>query len=356
MQLATVVSSNSYSGDIVVASDTPGSALVIGSFSGARSGAFVQARIWAWTPDAASLLVELSQGRPGDNLEEQCDNLFVVRGYGARPLTDNGPGSILDEEALLLSSAGRGVFYLSGTTLHNVSPDDVDRSFGLPSCEWKPQLTVLSPDEDRLAFDCVQFPGSDVLTYNIAVADLQAGTLSFTEVERANLPSIGLTWTAPHHLLLALAEDTASPTDKGRILLRDGIVGATGITFKPRVETSYRTEWVVPAASFSPDGNWLLSVGDANTAPAPYNTFLIDSHSGATTKLPWPVVNADAPTLAFPLWLRGPRPRVLMWQDEHLYDVDLLSPSRTDLGAIPRVDGSPNGNFVVVPTPVGLGG
>jgi RNA polymerase sigma-70 factor, ECF subfamily len=356
MQLATVVQSNAYSGDIVVAGERPGSALVIGSFSGARLGAFVDAKVWAWTSDASSVLVELSQAGSDGADEERCENLFVVRGYGVTPITDNGPGSVLDEAALILSSTGHGVFYLSGTTLHSVSADDSDRSFNLPGCEWRPQLTVVSPDGNSIAFDCVQFPGSDVLIYNIGVADLQAGTLTLTQLQRANQPSIGMTWTGPRSLLIALAEDTASPADKGRILLRDGVVGATGVTFKPRVASTYRTEWLVPAASFSPDGNWLLSVGDADTAPDPYNTFLINTHTGATRKLPWPVVNDRAPTLAFPMWLTGRRPRVLMMEDEHLYEVDLLAPSRTDLGAIPRVEGGPNANFVVVPTPVGVGG
>ena len=84
-------------------------------------------------------------------------------------------------------------------------------------------------------------------------------------------------------------------------------------------------------------GCWLLVRGDVNTDSGD-PTYRIDTATGRSTKLPWPVVSdswfwnslGGVPAVT---WLEG-NDRVLAADGETLYEVDLPQLERTEVGSV----------------------
>ncbi|MEZ0241135.1 MAG: hypothetical protein ACAH65_10085, partial [Chloroflexota bacterium] len=82
---------------------------------------------------------------------------------------------------------------------------------------------------------------------------------------------------------------------------------------------------------------WALVQGDGNVPAATwFPTYAVDTETGVATKLPWTVVH-DATEPSNVAWLAAPG-HLLYEEDRALYEVDLATMTRTEVGAIPASD------------------
>ena len=331
-RVAIAYEEGSKSGSLVVADSIPGSARVVADFTGQQIEDVTGVRVLGWSSSGDQLLVLASHsGRDKPATEASCDNLFVVATDGSRAIaiTDNGPGQRID--AATLSPGGRLVAYVRDFVLHVVNVDAVSGDpvqIPIGGCSLPPSELDWSPDEQHLAFVCGR---------SVAVFDNRVPTISYTAFDANGRTPMTLSWLDNGALVLAWGDDGPG-IGSGPVLIVDLSAGNVARTLKIRTSTQHKTEWVLGRPSFSPDRSWLLVQGDGGVASAYFPTYLVDTHSGATTKLPWPVLTQlaqlDAPTA----WLPGPRPRVIVWDSGQIVELDLVAQTRTSIGPAPAWD------------------
>ena len=90
--------------------------------------------------------------------------------------------------------------------------------------------------------------------------------------------------------------------------------------------------------TLSPDGRWLLARGDTDVPDSGNPTYRIDTTTGQSTKLRWPVVGESwfwngLAGLASVTWLDG-NDRVLAADGSKLYEIDVAQLTRTEVGSV----------------------
>ena len=96
----------------------------------------------------------------------------------------------------------------------------------------------------------------------------------------------------------------------------------------------------------SPDGRWLLILGDGLDNPLPYSpTYIVNTVTGATSRPEFGVLTelgfygreAMYTRLPGAVWLAG-NDRVLAAEEGTIYEVDLLGLERAPVGSVPAHD------------------
>jgi hypothetical protein len=338
-RMAAVLFESDSAGAIVVVGPA-GKSTVIATFTGTDFTAhelYSWVTVSDWSSDGAFVLV--TTGHRLVNGLVACDNLWLVSASGSsvEKLTDNGPRVQIDAAAFASTSAsvayfqhdyGSQSFAPNPATLNFVVDGTAGAPISMSGCPLSlasPRL-VWSPDDNRVAILCAD---------SVGIVDV--GTRYFTTmpiVGQGRWP-LALKWTSATSLILAATDGHPSPsalpvleggdTGNGPIVIEDVDINKDEVT--DRVSSDYQTTWNIEAATFSPDGRWLIAVDGLNSA-----TYLIDTESGASTKLPWPHLwqhLGDGPVV----WLPGSSPRVIGTDlvnngPEYVFVYDLLGGKR----------------------------
>jgi hypothetical protein len=287
----------------------------------------------AWSTDGDAILINaghLDQFEP----ERNCSDLFLVRadGSGVTRLTHNGAG--IWSNAASISPNGKQVARVAGGDLQLIEVDGARAGLPLASCFNTEGPVRWSPDGTWLLLVC---------SNGVFVIDLvgerphlygpPAGPESEGSLPRDSLP-LAAAWMPDGQSVVAVtANDGASqlgPLQIVQVKRDDGTPTA-------RVATEASTEWVLGTATMSPDARWVLLQGDGNVPTDTwFPTYAVNTSTGDATKLPWTVIhdsNGPSPVS----WLA--EPGLFLYEDlEALYEVDLSTMTRTEVGAIPASD------------------
>jgi len=160
-----------------------------------------------------------------------------------------------------------------------------------------------------------------------------AGPESAGSLPRGSLP-LAAAWTADSQSIIAVtAQEGLSqlgPLKIVEIKRADGTPTAS-------VATEATTEWVVGTATMSPDARWVLVQGDGNVATDSwFPTYAVNTSTGEATKLPWTVLH-DSTGPSPVSWLAAPG-TFLYEEAQALFEVDLATMTRVEVGAIPASD------------------
>jgi Tol biopolymer transport system component len=283
-----------------------------------------------WSADGYELLV--SAGHVSSSLvEASCSDLYIVRYEDSRVIVSEVTGDPSGNGAASGASTGNGlpgraeegavspdgslVAYFESGELWLVDVHDRGSLQGLDRCRDHLGTPRWSPDGTHLFALC---EGS------IVVADTSEFTSGSLSVERFSGPRGALLltagWAADSRSILTVAAVTgkalSSPLE---IIAFDAASGAG----TERAVTLTQTQWVLGPAAMSPDGRWALLQGN--------DTYALDIATGEATNLPWIVFSAARDTVA---WL--PDGNTFLYADSGtLYEIDLASMTRTEVGAIP---------------------
>jgi hypothetical protein len=327
-RIAMALEDNAESGTIVIADPVRGDLRVVATFTGDELDWEGRVQVLSWSPDGQSLLVLALSSSNGD-AARNCGNLFVVQADGSavRSVTDLGPGQVAGGGAF--SPSGASVAYTLDGMLHVETlaggsiAVPVICSFIFGELHW-------SADEQRILVMC----GAQLL-----VVDLDAGTRRYGAVGPGPLDA---RWTSNDQAIVVAVGDEAPGLVGGPLTILD--VDPVDMSIATRVRSDASTEWVLGRPSLSPDNRWLLVQGDGNVSDIPYYpTYLVDTATGATTKLPWPVMSDWSNRgdifgrLPLVTWLAG-NDKVLTADQGTLYEVDLRSIMRTAVGSVPAAD------------------
>jgi hypothetical protein len=326
-RIAMALEESDSGGSIVVSDPSRDDLQVVATFTGEDVRADSRVQVRSWSPDGHSLLVYALSWSNFDD-DRNCGDLFLVKADGTdvQRLTDYGPGEVA--EAAVFSPSMRSAAYTlyPDHSLHVVTLAGGSQAIPI-ACRLLVGALRWAPDEQRILVQCEQ---------SIVVVDLAEGQGDTV----ARVGPLDARWTADAEGIVAALGDVEPGLEGGPLSIVDVDPANHGVT--TRVYSSVSTEWVLGVPSLSPDGRWLLVEGDGNVTGLPYYpTYLVDTSTGATTKLPWPVMTdgVDDPRRRDPrvTWLPG-NDRVLTVQEGILYEVDLRAITRTRVGAVPALD------------------
>ena len=329
-RIAIAYEDSTTTGSLVVADSRPGSARVVGDFTGEEIQDVNGVRVLGWSSTGDRLLLLASQSSSAvPPTGGTCDNLYLITADGTSGIsvTDNGPGQTV--AAAALSPSGSRVAYAQGADLHVFDADGgTNVDIPLTRCPFAPSQLDWAADATRVAFVCGPF---------VAIADISRRTVDYTAFDANGRIPMTLTWTGNETLALAL-EDDGLGIGSGPVLILDLSLQSGTLTWQVRMASRYQTEWVLGLPYFSPDGAYLLVQGDGAVASAFFPTYVIDTHFGKTTKLPWPVLGQSGPLVAPPVWSGGLRPHLFLADAGQLVELDLLAKTRTTIGSVPASD------------------
>ena len=299
------------SGSIVVAGPETGSARVVATFSGDEIPRDSGVGIVAWSASGESLLVYAGS----DNTlmaDRNCGNLWVVRADGSAVtrLTDHGPAEAIGQAGFSPSSAS--VAYTQENVVHVLDLAGGEQTIPIGGCgghrmHW-------APDEGRILLVC---------GYALLV-DRDTGTTRRLPVGNGIVDAV---WSPDgQSIVVATAIDGAS------VIIED--IDVTDGAPVTRSQGDHAAVWISNSGTLSPDGRWLLLRGDVDVPDSGNPTYLIETATGRSTKLPWPVVG-DPPrnNVTSVAWLEG-NDRVLASDGEKLYEVELRHLTRTEVGSV----------------------
>ena len=306
------------SGSIVVAGPQVGSVRVVATFVGQEILRDGGVGIFAWAASGDALLVYAGSD---DTLTSDriCGNLWIVQADGSAVtrLTDNGPGEAIDQGAFSPSSTS--VAYVQASRLHVLDLAGGEQTIPIDQCHDGSHRLHWAPDERKILLVC----GREVV-----VLDLDTGTAPRFPVRA---PILDAVWSPSAQSIVAAQAD-----DGGPVVILD-IDAADGSTVT-RAQGDHAAVWLSNTGTLSPDGRWLLLRGDVDVPDSGLPTYRIDTTTGRSTKLPWPVVGdswfwnslGGVPSVT---WLEG-NDRVLAADGERLYEVDLPQLTRTEIGSV----------------------
>jgi hypothetical protein len=315
-------------GLVLVADSQPGTARAVATFTGSEVQSALGVRVVGWSPAGDELLVDAGH-RSGGVAGRNCDNLFLVRtdGSGVTKLTDNGPQETIDMASFL---ADGSVLYESRGSLRHIGNDGADEPFLTPSCENALGDLQWSPDHSRFAAAC---------DAKVAVVDVGLQKVGYISSDHPR-QVLALRWTGLDSLVIAVdPTGTSNALVAGPIVFAEAPSGSDGSIYTTTVSSARRTVWVEGVPTFSPDSRWLLVMGDGNVVSDYFPTYLINSRTGASTKMPWPVLDELSDQSV--AWLRATDLRaaqVVTWDTGKLYLVDPFAQQRTVITALPADD------------------
>jgi hypothetical protein len=307
------------SGSIVVAGPGAGSVRVVATFSGDEIMRDGGVGVVGWSASGGSLLVYAGSD---DTLtgDKVCGNLWVLQADGSAvtPLTDNGPAEAIDQAAFSPSSSS--VAYVQANVLHVLDLAGGEQTVPVEQCA--PHRLHWAPDERRVLLVC------DTL---VVVVDRDLGTA--TRLSGGGGYVYDAAWSRDGQSLVVATDERPNP---GPVVTRE-IDAATG-SMVARSHSDHSSVWLGSGQTLSLDGRWLLIRGDVDVADSGDPTYLIDTATGRSTKLPWPVVSdswfwnslGGIPSVT---WMEG-NDRVLAADGERLFEVDLRELTRTDVGSV----------------------
>lgn len=335
--LALAIEEDRTSGEVIVAQSAGDEAGTVGIRVVARfTGYDIQlprtVTPVAWSADGEAILINaghLDQFAP----ERNCNDLFLVRADGSEVtrLTRNGPGEWANSSSI--SPDGRLIAFVVGGQLRLT---EVDRgTFGVPlsTCDRPEGPSVWSPDGWLLVICGESISVADLVAGGSHLYGPPAGPESEGSLPRDSLP-LAAAWTADGQSIIAVTAP-AGPSQLGPLQIVE--IKRSDGTPIARVGTETSTEWVLGTATMSPDARWALLQGDGNVPTDTwFPTYAIDTSTGDATKLPWTVIH-DQTEPSSVSWLAEPG-RFLYEEDQALYEVDLTTMTRTEVGAIPASD------------------
>ena len=316
-------------GTIVIAEPDRIEPRVVATFTGEDLASQGAVQVVAWSRDGSSLLLWAGRESLNDQLFH-CGNLWTVAtdGSAAARITDFGPGEVANTAGF--APSGSAIAYATGSILHVLRPSgEIQVDFRL--CLNGPWPLQWSPDETRILVMC---GGDD----SLAIVNLETG-----DHRRVVLPAavMGGAWRADGLRIKAAYGDTVPGLDPGPLSIFDLDPDTGG--FAVRVLSQGSTEWVLGAPTMSPDGRWLLALGGGDISDQPYRTYVIDTATGQTRIAPFQLLmefgfgedfHVNRPAA---IWLEG-NDRVLVEDRSKLFEVDLRTLTRTDVGSVPAQD------------------
>ena len=305
------------SGAIVVAGPEPGSVRVVATFTGQEILRDGGVGILDWSANGDFLLVYAGSDNTlsGDWI---CGNLWIVRadGTAVTRLTDNGPAEAIDQAGL--SPSGTSIAYFQEDVVHVLDLAGSEQTIPVERCA--PHRLHWAPDERRILLVCGTL---------VVVVDRDTGTAARFSAQTGDI--YDAVWSLEGRSIVVAGHGgrNASP-----VVIVD-LDPATGSRVT-RSRSDHQANWLWGGQTLSPDGRWLLIRDGLRDGGLP--TYLIDTATGRSTQLPWPVVG-DSP-LWFSLggvpsvtWLEG-NDLVLAADGEKLYEVDLREITRTEVGSV----------------------
>jgi hypothetical protein len=336
--LALAIEENRAGGSIIVArshGDEAGAidASVVARFTGydIELGRAVTPVAWWGLGDAILVNVGyLSDSEPQHN----CNDLFLVWADGSHVirLTHNRPGEWASASSL--SPSGGKLARVAAGDLRLVDVATAEPGVALASCVQPAGPVRWSPDGEWLVVVChddivvIDLVGQRPHIYGPSSDAVVAGSLA-----KGSVP-LAAGWTADGDSIVAVAAQ-AGPSQLGPLQI--AVMERADGTPISQIETGVVTEWVVDTPILSPDGRWALVQGDGSVTPARFfPTYAVDTSTGVATKLPWTVIH-DSTGPSSVNWLPEPA-RFLYAEDQALYEVDLATMTRTEVGAVPAED------------------
>jgi hypothetical protein len=326
-RLAMALEESSAGGSIVVTDPTHEGLRVVATFTGEEAGGADRVQVVGWSPDGSSLLVYALNWSNSD-AARNCGNYFVVQADGSKVqrLTDYGPDELANGGNF--SPSGASVAYTLGNELHVAAVSGGSRLLGAACPAVNGELRWTS-DERQILLHCAD--------YGVMLFDVASGQPRWLHLDPGPLDA---RWTTDEQGIVVAVGDEPPGLVGGPLSIVD--VELAELRFATRVRSDVSTEWVLGVPSLSPDNRWLLVQGGGNVPDIPYYpTYLVDTATGLTTELPWPVM-AEGP---FDPWGRQPRitwlpgnDRILTLQQGKLYEVDLRAITRTAVGKVPAED------------------
>jgi hypothetical protein len=306
-------------GSIVVVGPEVGSVRVVATFAGQGIMRDGGVGIFAWSANGESLLVYAGSDSTL-SADDICGNLWIVQADGSAVirLTDNGPAEAIDQAAF--SPSSESVAYVQANTLHVLRLTGGEQTIPIGQCSYYGSHRLhWAPDEQKVLLVCDR---------EVVVLDQDTGTARRLPVP-ANL--IDAVWSPNAQSIVAVTAAEAGP-----VVVLD-IDAADGSTVT-RLQGDHIGGWNTSSGTLSPDGRWLLVRGDGDIPDSGDPTYLIDTTTGRSTRLPWPVVGdswfwntlGGVPVVT---WLEG-NDRVLAADDGKLYEVDLPQVTRTEVGSV----------------------
>jgi hypothetical protein len=304
-------------GHIIVAGPEAGSARVIAYITGEDIMPVGGVGILGWSESGDAMLVYAGSENTLTT-DKICGNLFVLQADGSavKRLTDNGPAEPIDMAAL---GPGGTVAYAQAGVLHVVVIDGGEQAIALGDCSFGAERLEWAADGRRVLVVCGN---------RLVVADLGIGTAA--QVASVNGSILDAVWSKDGRSIVAANEPLGGPVT---IIEVDPVEGTT----TQRSQSDVAKEWVGGTPTLSRDGRWLLIQGNDNL-PDYLPTYVVDTATGTTTVLPWPVLTDSAfwivgrvPSVT---WLGG-NGRVLADDGGTLYEVDLVKRTRTAVGWVP---------------------
>ena len=305
------------SGAIVVAGPEAGSAQVVATFTGQEILRDGGVGIFDWSASGDFLLVYAGS----DNTlttDRICGNLWIVQADGStvRRLTDNGPAEAIDQAGL--SPSGESVAYFQQNVVHFLDLAGGEQTVPVERCA--PHRLRWAPDERRILLVCGTL---------VVVVDRDSGTAARFSAQTGFV--YDAVWSQDGQSIVVAGHGgrNASP-----VLIVD-LDPATGSRVT-RSQSDHSANWLGNGQTLSPDGRWLLMRDGLRDGGLP--TYLIETATGRSTKVPWPVVGdswfwnslGGVPDVR---WLEG-NDRVLATDEATIYEVDLREITRTEVGSV----------------------
>ena len=329
-RLALALEERPSGGSIVIAGPDGTDPRVVATFTG-ETESDGQVQVIEWSPSGDSLLAwagaeHLIEG------DRNCGNLWTVAtdGSSVTQLTDNGPGEVATVSAF--APDGGSVAYAQGDALHIASLGGDTRSVAYGGCRPNaPRALRWSEDSARILLVC-----DDV----VVVVGVEAGTHNRIGVGNA---AFDARWSADGQSIIA-AVDGATPQTEGPVSIIE--IDPEDGTASERVRSDRSSAWVLGVPQLSPDGRWLLILGNGLDNPLPYYpTYVVDTITGATLRPDFEVltefdfIGREDTYTRRPgaIWLDGNN-RVLTAHDGTIYQVDLQSLERISVGSVPALD------------------
>jgi len=286
----------------------------------------------AWSAQGDAILVDAGHLSMSE-VERNCSDLFLVRADGSSVtrLTHNGPGQWTNSSSI--SPGGGQVARVAGGDLRLIEVDGARPGLPLASCVQPDGPVRWSPDGTWLLLVC----GNEIIVVDLIgqrphLYGPPAGPESEGSLPRDSLPLVA-GWAPDGQSIIAVTAP-AGLSQLGPLQVVQ--IDRTGGAHLAGVGTEASTEWVLGTATISPDARWALVQGVGNVPTETwFPTYAVDTSTGDATKLPWTVLHDSAPSSV--AWLSEPG-SLLYEEDQALYEVDLATMTRTEVGAIPASD------------------
>jgi hypothetical protein len=327
-RLALALEEGPAGGTILVAGPEGLDPRVVATFTG-ETGSQGRVQVIAWSLDERELLV-WSGSHDTLTADRNCGNLWTVAtdGSSVTQVTYNGPDMVATVSAF--APVGGALAYVQDGAVHLYLEDGVTRTIRFPGC---------SPNDPRgLHFGLDASKILLVCDAELVIVDRKTETARLI-----GLPFVlDARWAADGQSIIAAVDRNQYP-NPGPVTILE--VDPNDGTSRTRVESDVSSVWATPPMPvLSPDGRWLLVLGNGVDNPLPYApTYIVDTATGATSLPEYPVLTdvgfmEDAYTrLPAVAWLSG-NESVLSVQDGAIYEVDLQSLEREEVGAVPVHD------------------